>query len=124
MVLSDDRLHARPNDGSFLPAILAIVSPRYSSWSIAIGVIATILAPATVVASSLPPRPVSRIANLTPACLNANRAMAVMCSKNVGSASIFPQLTSLGSFSDLRSEFCKLDLRFLHRQFLLFELLR
>ncbi len=71
---------------AFSAAILSSVFPKYSSWSIEIGVMATTLAFAAVVESSRPPSPVSRIASSIPALLNASNAVTVNCSKNVGNA--------------------------------------
>ena len=56
---------------ALLPAISVSVSPRYSVWSIPIGVITATLASATLVESQVPPRPTSITAASTGTSPNA-----------------------------------------------------
>ena len=65
---------------AFSAAISAMVVPRYSEWSIPMGVITATGASMTLVASQRPPIPVSMIAISTGASANAAKAIAVRTS--------------------------------------------
>ena len=79
---------------AFSYAISEIDFPSWASWSRAIVVIATPIGCVTFVASNRPPRPTSRTASSTSACLNATKAAAVVTSKNVGDISRRPSRSS------------------------------
>ena len=68
---------------ALLPAISAMVSPRYSVWSMPIGVITATGASTTLVESQVPPSPTSMTATSTGASANAANAIAVRTSNLV-----------------------------------------
>ena len=65
---------------AFSAAMSATVSPRYSAWSMPIGVITATGASTTLVASHRPPIPTSTTATSTGASANAANAIAVTTS--------------------------------------------
>ena len=65
---------------AFSPAIPAMSSPRYSTWSTLIGVMTATGALTTLVASQRPPRPTSITATSIGASANAANAIAVSTS--------------------------------------------
>lgn len=85
--IADNARHAGLNNAPFSAAMVASVGPRYSWWSRPMDVITQTSGAQTLVASSRPPRPVSRIAISTWRSANSNSAAAVISSKNVGAFS-------------------------------------
>ncbi len=65
---------------AFSPAMPAMSSPRYSTWSMLIGVITATGALTTLVASQRPPNPTSITATSIGASANAANAIAVSTS--------------------------------------------
>ena len=90
LLAADNARHACFKMPAFSPAIAVRLSPRKLTWSIEIGVIAVASGfSTTLVASSLPPRPVSSSSKSAGVSAKARKAAAVVISNSVMSSPPF-----------------------------------